>query len=80
MKKFKESRINDIPIGTKFLIINIDEIPRWFVKVGTTWIDEVEGSINAIGSDYEVDYVPASTIIYIEGRHNSVVPPNIFAE
>lgn len=66
MKKFRESRIDDIPIGTKFLITNIDEIPRWFVKIGTTWIDEVEGSINAVGSDYEVDYVPTSTTIYIE--------------
>lgn len=66
MKKFRESRIDDIPIGTKFLITSIDEIPRWFVKVGTTWIDEVEGSINAVGSDYEVDYVPTSTTIYVE--------------
>lgn len=66
MKKFRESRFNDIPIGTKFLITNIGEIPRWFVKVGTTWIDEVEGGINVIGSDYEVDYVPTSTTIYVE--------------
>lgn len=66
MRKFRESRIDDIPIGTKFLITNIDEIPRWFVKVGTTWINEVEGSINAVGSDYEVDYVPTSTTIYVE--------------
>lgn len=29
-------------------------------------LNEVEGNINAVGSDYEVDYVPASTTIYVE--------------